>query len=145
MPLVETYQPKVVLPCHHDDLYPVFIDLATEPLKMRVHEQLPEASPDPLRATSRGGDPRMAAPLEQPLIAEYQGADGTAAGLVCRTKRSGLRIGAAMDHMIDGPKGTESVSESFEDQARVAVTARRLESIRCRSCRSCRPLRSRSR
>ena len=44
MPLVETYQPKVVLPCHHDDLYPVFIDLATEPLKMRVHEELPEAS-----------------------------------------------------------------------------------------------------
>ena len=40
MPLVETYQPKVVLPCHHDDLYPVFIDLATEPLKMRVHEEL---------------------------------------------------------------------------------------------------------
>lgn len=44
MPLVETYQPKVVLPCHHDDLYPLFIDMATEPLKMRVHEQLPEAS-----------------------------------------------------------------------------------------------------
>jgi L-ascorbate metabolism protein UlaG (beta-lactamase superfamily) len=43
MPLVETYQPRVVLPCHHDDLYPVFIDLATEPLKMRVHEQLPQA------------------------------------------------------------------------------------------------------
>ena len=44
MPLVETYQPKVVLPCHHDDLYPVFIDMATEPLKMRVHEELPAAS-----------------------------------------------------------------------------------------------------
>jgi hypothetical protein len=43
MPLVETYQPKAVLPCHHDDLYPVFIDLATEPLKMRVHEQLPDS------------------------------------------------------------------------------------------------------
>jgi L-ascorbate metabolism protein UlaG (beta-lactamase superfamily) len=43
MPLIETYQPKAVLPCHHDDLYPVFIDLATEPLKMRVHEQLPES------------------------------------------------------------------------------------------------------
>jgi L-ascorbate metabolism protein UlaG (beta-lactamase superfamily) len=44
MPLVETYQPKIVMPCHHDDLYPVFIDMATEPLKMRVHEQLPAAS-----------------------------------------------------------------------------------------------------
>jgi L-ascorbate metabolism protein UlaG (beta-lactamase superfamily) len=44
MPLIDTYQPKVVLPCHHDDLYPVFIDMPTEPLKMRVHEQLPEAA-----------------------------------------------------------------------------------------------------
>ena len=26
------------------DLYPVFIDMPTEPLKMRVHERLPEAS-----------------------------------------------------------------------------------------------------
>jgi L-ascorbate metabolism protein UlaG (beta-lactamase superfamily) len=44
MPLIETYQPRAVIPCHHDDLYPVFIDLATEPLKMRVHEQFPAAS-----------------------------------------------------------------------------------------------------
>ncbi len=43
MPLVETYKPRVVLPCHHDDLYPVFIDMPTEPLKMRVHEHLPTA------------------------------------------------------------------------------------------------------
>jgi L-ascorbate metabolism protein UlaG (beta-lactamase superfamily) len=43
-PLVETYQPKVVVPCHHDDLYPIFLDMATEPLKMQVHEQLPEAT-----------------------------------------------------------------------------------------------------
>jgi L-ascorbate metabolism protein UlaG (beta-lactamase superfamily) len=44
MPLVQAYQPKVVVPCHHDDLYPLFIDMATEPLKMRVHEELPAAA-----------------------------------------------------------------------------------------------------
>ncbi len=44
MPLIEAYQPKVAIPCHHDDLYPVFIDMPTEPLKMRVHERLPAAS-----------------------------------------------------------------------------------------------------
>ncbi len=44
MPLIETYQPKAVIPCHHDDLYPVFIDMPTEPFKMRVHERLPAAS-----------------------------------------------------------------------------------------------------
>ena len=44
MPLVETYQPKVVLPCHHDDFYPVLMDMPTEPLKMRVHEEFPAAT-----------------------------------------------------------------------------------------------------
>lgn len=44
MPLVELYQPRTVIPCHHDDLYPVFLDMPTEPLRMRVHEQLPAAS-----------------------------------------------------------------------------------------------------
>ena len=29
MPLIETYQPRAVIPCHHDVLYPMFIDLAT--------------------------------------------------------------------------------------------------------------------
>jgi L-ascorbate metabolism protein UlaG (beta-lactamase superfamily) len=44
MPLIDTYQPRMVLPCHHDDFYPVFIDMPTEPLKMRVHEHLPDAT-----------------------------------------------------------------------------------------------------
>jgi L-ascorbate metabolism protein UlaG (beta-lactamase superfamily) len=44
MPLIDTYQPRVILPCHHDDLYPTFIDMPTEPLKMRVHESLPTAA-----------------------------------------------------------------------------------------------------
>ena len=44
MPLIGLYRPQTVIPCHHDDLYPVFIDMPTEPLKMRVHEQLPVAS-----------------------------------------------------------------------------------------------------
>ena len=89
--------------------------------ELLANEQLPEAIPDPLRATTRGGDPRIAAPLGQPLVAEYQGADGTAAALVCRTKRSGLRIGAAMDHMIEGPDGVQIQSRAFAETA--AVTA----------------------
>ncbi len=44
MPLIDLYQPKIIVPCHHDDLFPVFIDMPTEPLKMRVHEHLPAAS-----------------------------------------------------------------------------------------------------
>ncbi|MBI4328392.1 MAG: MBL fold metallo-hydrolase [Chloroflexi bacterium] len=41
LPLVELYRPKVLLAAHHDDLYPVFLDLATEPLKMAVSHLLP--------------------------------------------------------------------------------------------------------
>jgi alpha,alpha-trehalose phosphorylase len=39
------------------------------------------------------------------------------------TKASGLMLGAAMDHVIDGPSGTEARSEAFDDLARVTVTA----------------------
>jgi L-ascorbate metabolism protein UlaG (beta-lactamase superfamily) len=44
LPLVERYQPKVLLAAHHDDLYPVFLDLATEPLKMAVSHVLPDTT-----------------------------------------------------------------------------------------------------
>ncbi|HWW90265.1 MAG TPA: glycosyl hydrolase family 65 protein [Solirubrobacteraceae bacterium] len=69
------------------------------------------------------GDPRAAAALGAPLRSELARDRGLAALLLHSTSASGLLMAASMDHMIDGPKGTESVSESFEDQARVAVTA----------------------
>jgi alpha,alpha-trehalose phosphorylase len=69
------------------------------------------------------GDPRAAAALAAPLRSELARDRGLAALLMHSTSASGLLMAASMDHMIDGPKGTESMSESFEDQARVAVTA----------------------
>ena len=39
--LMELYKPKVLMAAHHDDLYPVFLDMATEPLKMAVSHLLP--------------------------------------------------------------------------------------------------------
>ncbi len=41
LPLVELYRPKVLLAAHHDDLYPMFLDMATEPLRMAVSHLLP--------------------------------------------------------------------------------------------------------
>ena len=41
LPLIELYRPRVLLPAHHDDLYPMFLDMATEPLKMAVSHLLP--------------------------------------------------------------------------------------------------------
>jgi L-ascorbate metabolism protein UlaG (beta-lactamase superfamily) len=41
LPLVDLYRPKVLVAAHHDDLYPTFLDMATEPLKMAVSHLLP--------------------------------------------------------------------------------------------------------
>src|SRR6185437_190335 len=68
-----------------------------------ANEQLPAA----------GGDPRAAAVLEAPLVAEADAARGARAGLVHSTRHSGLRIAAVMDHVIDGSAATSVQAESF--------------------------------
>jgi alpha,alpha-trehalose phosphorylase len=77
-----------------------------------ANEQLPAA----------GGDPRAAAVLEAPLVAEADAAKGARAGLVHSTRQSGLRIAAVMDHVIDGPDVTGVQAESFPHLGRVTVT-----------------------
>ena len=44
LPLIERYRPKVLMAAHHDDLYPVFLDMATEPLRMAVSHAVPGAT-----------------------------------------------------------------------------------------------------
>jgi len=69
-------------------------------------------------------DPRAAtALLSSPLQPEFSVARGPYAGLLHSTKASGLMLGAAMDHVIDGPSDTQVRSEAFDDLARVTVTA----------------------
>jgi alpha,alpha-trehalose phosphorylase len=69
------------------------------------------------------GDPRAAAALAAPLESELFDRREHGALLVHRTKSSGLRLAAGMDHLIEGPEGTDATSEAFEDHARVEVTA----------------------
>ena len=33
IPLIETYQPRAVIPCHHDDLYPVYVEPGRDPVQ----------------------------------------------------------------------------------------------------------------
>jgi alpha,alpha-trehalose phosphorylase len=69
-------------------------------------------------------DPRAAAVLEAPLVSEWFAARDTRASLVHTTRSSGLRLGAAMDHEIQGPAGTEAgEAEAWEDLGRLTVTA----------------------
>ncbi|EPH45398.1 glycosyl hydrolase family 65 protein [Streptomyces aurantiacus] len=68
-------------------------------------------------------DPRAAAVLESPLAPEEHFAGGRRLRLVHATRRSGLRVGAAADHTVDGPDRTRSSSESGDDIARLTVTS----------------------
>lgn len=70
------------------------------------------------------GDPRLAAALESPLVSEEHLANGSRAQLVHRTRSSGLRMAAAMDHTIEGPEGYRVESESYQDWARTTVACR---------------------
>jgi alpha,alpha-trehalose phosphorylase len=68
-------------------------------------------------------DPRAAALLESPLVSEDFHDRAARALLVHSTRRSKLLMAAGMDHMVDGPDGTESECESASDVARFTVAA----------------------
>jgi alpha,alpha-trehalose phosphorylase len=81
--------------------------------ELLTNEQLPPSE----------GDPRVAAALEDPLREEYRNATGTAVVLVHQTKRSGLRVGAAMDHIIDSLAAVRTESQTVEDGGTVTIAA----------------------
>jgi len=71
-----------------------------------------------------GGDPRAAAAVESPLQAELASGLGTKVVLVHSTKRSRLRLAAAMDHVLEGVDGTGvGEPETSDDLGRVTITA----------------------
>lgn len=67
-------------------------------------------------------DPRSAAALRAPLLSEYHRNSDLEVGLGHRTRVSGLRLSAALDHVVHGPEGTITESESEPDLARVTVS-----------------------
>ncbi|GAB2933600.1 glycoside hydrolase family 65 protein [Streptomyces heilongjiangensis] len=77
-----------------------------------ANEQLPE----------RDGDPRAAVALESPLEPEEHFADGPRLRLVHRTRRTGLRVGAAADHVVTAPGPVTTSGESRDDVARLTAT-----------------------
>ncbi|HXB64334.1 MAG TPA: glycosyl hydrolase family 65 protein [Solirubrobacteraceae bacterium] len=68
-------------------------------------------------------DPRDGAALVSPLRSERFDQHETRAVLAHSTRTSGLRMAAAMDHIIDGPSHTTTAVESFHDLGRLLVTA----------------------
>ena len=68
-------------------------------------------------------DPRSGGVLEQPLQSELAATTERGAVLVHSTRRSKLRVAAAMDHLVRGPRRIETRAESHPDYARFTVTA----------------------
>ena len=69
-------------------------------------------------------DPRAGALLIEPLRSEWHAHDDHRGILVHSTRSSGLRMVAAMDHVIEGPAGLAVSAESTDDVARVTATVR---------------------
>jgi L-ascorbate metabolism protein UlaG (beta-lactamase superfamily) len=74
LPLARLYKPRVLVPSHHDQLWTafgdqglakIFDDVATEPIKSRIHEELPEtittqpALIEPLTVNRKTGEVRL--------------------------------------------------------------------------------------
>jgi alpha,alpha-trehalose phosphorylase len=71
---------------------------------------------------TKRADPRVAAALDAPLQSEEYLANSSGGLLIHRTKASGLRMAAAMDHVIDGPDDDVHVTtEAHPDWARTTV------------------------
>jgi alpha,alpha-trehalose phosphorylase len=73
---------------------------------------------------SSGRDPREGRKLERPLEPELAARRDRQAVLVHRTHRSGLRVAAGMDHLLEIPEGAQTTIEAGGDLARLTVAAR---------------------
>jgi alpha,alpha-trehalose phosphorylase len=71
----------------------------------------------------REKDPRAAAALSSPLVSDVFAHEGLRALLVHTTRASGLTAGVTMDHVVDGPEGTETTSTGAPDLGRLTITA----------------------
>ena len=69
-------------------------------------------------------DERVQRMLERPLEPVSDHVLGTAATLVHRVRRSGIRLASAMDHLVDAPGTARVDTETSEDLARTTVGVR---------------------
>lgn len=76
-----------------------------------ANEQLPDAA----------SDPRVATLLESPLEPVEHSSSDDQALLIHRTRRSGLRVAAAMDHIVSGSPQLRVRSEAQADSARLTI------------------------
>jgi alpha,alpha-trehalose phosphorylase len=90
------------------------------PARLVAQSELVANEPLP---TAVGGDPRAGSGVGSALCSEFFSHRDARVVLVHSTRESGLRMAAAMDHVVEGPPGTQITVESGEDLGRVTVAA----------------------
>lgn len=76
---------------------------------------------EPIESSSR--DPRVAAVLNAPLVADFATGSEHRALLAHSTRKSGLHMAAAMDHIFETPNGLDTRLLVEDDLARVTAAA----------------------
>jgi alpha,alpha-trehalose phosphorylase len=94
------------------------VEALNAPVRVVVQSTLVANEPVP----ENDGDPRAAAALRAPLIDEYHAHHDLQVELGHRTRGSGLRMAAGLEHVVEGPRGTVTAAESEPDLARVTVS-----------------------
>jgi alpha,alpha-trehalose phosphorylase len=94
------------------------VEAVGAPARIVVQSELVANEPQPSPGSK---DPRAAAALRAPLECEFSAAKDERVTLVHRTRASQLQVGAAMDHVFDGPEGTAAESEVEQDLGRVTI------------------------
>ena len=79
-----------------------------------ANESLPAAS----------DDPRVSVALHNPLREEVHAASGSRLEMIHRTRRSGIGVAAAAEHLVDAPGQVDVVAETDEHVGRVSVITR---------------------
>ena len=95
------------------------IEALESPVRVVVQSELVANEPAP----PRSADPRAAAALEAPLVSQAFFDHALRVVLVHSTRASGLTMAAGMDHIVEGPSGTEASAESLADVGRVTVAS----------------------
>ncbi|MFT3899264.1 MAG: glycosyl hydrolase family 65 protein [Gordonia sp. (in: high G+C Gram-positive bacteria)] len=72
----------------------------------------------------QGDDPRLAAALDSPLVADLATCDGYSAVLAHHTRTSELHMAAGMDHVLDLPSEAETSIRADGDLARLTISAK---------------------
>jgi alpha,alpha-trehalose phosphorylase len=96
------------------------VEVLEQPARIVVQSSL--VANEPVPTPEQADDPRAAAALRAPLVADYHRHHGVEVALGHHTRSSGLRMAAALDHVVDGPDGTVTTSESAENLGRVTVS-----------------------